>query len=185
VTIGLAAGALAGASESAVVVLATNGDSAAYGELVRRRQDAVRNLLRRLSRNAALADDLAQQTFIQGWKSISTLKSSAAFGAWLRKLTVNVWLQNIRSSGKQELPLDENALPVQASPTTINERMDLDAALATLQPESRLCVVLAYSEGMSHAEISSGLGLPLGTVKSHISRGSQRLRELLKIYGDP
>lgn len=182
-TTALAAGALAGASESAVVALATNGDPTAYGELVRRRQDAVRNLLRRLSRNAALADDLAQQTFIQGWKSISSLKSSAAFGAWLRKLAVNVWLQHIRSA-KQELPLDENTMPAQASSPTINARMDLDAALATLQPETRLCVVLAYSEGMSHGEISSGLGLPLGTVKSHIARGALRLRELLKVYGD-
>jgi RNA polymerase sigma factor (sigma-70 family) len=102
----------------------------------------------------------------------------------LRKLTVNIWLQHIRSA-KQEFPLDENELPARASSPAINERMDLDAALATLQPETRVCVVLAYSEGMSHAEISGGLGLPLGTVKSHISRGSLRLRELLKIYGDP
>jgi RNA polymerase sigma factor (sigma-70 family) len=167
-----------------VVALAIQGDTAAYGELVRRRQDTLRNLLRRLSRNAALADDLAQQAFIQGWKSISSLKSSAAFGAWLRKLAVNIWLQHIRSA-KHDLPLDENTLPAQASSPTLNERMDLDAALATLQPETRLCVVLAYSEGMSHAEISSGLSLPLGTVKSHISRGSLRLRELLKVYGDP
>jgi RNA polymerase sigma factor (sigma-70 family) len=180
----LAAGALAAASESTVVALAINGDHAAYGELVRRRQDTLRNLLRRLSRNAALADDLAQQTFIRGWQSISGLKSSAAFGAWLRKLAVNNWLQHLRAS-KQELPLDEATLQAQAGTPATTQRMDLDAALAMLAPETRLCVVLAYSEGMSHAEISSAAGLALGTVKSHISRGSARLRELLKAYGDP
>lgn len=180
----LAAGALAGASESTVAALAINGDHAAYGELVRRRQDTVRNLLRRLSRNAALADDLAQQTFIRGWKSISSLKSSAAFGAWLRKLAVNIWLQHLRSS-KIEVPLEEDARSTQGAAPATAQRMDLDAALGTLAPETRLCVVLAYSEGMSHAEISAGTAIPIGTVKSHISRGSARLREFLKAYGDP
>ena len=64
------------------------------------------------------------------------------------------------------------------------ERVDLDAALATLQPEVRLCVVLAYSEGLSHPEIASFTGLPLGTVKTHISRGAARLREVLSDYGE-
>jgi RNA polymerase sigma factor (sigma-70 family) len=184
VTIKLAAEALAGASESTVVALAINGDTAAYGELVRRRQDMIRNLLRRLARNPALADDLAQQTFIRGWKSISGLNSSAAFGAWLRKLAVNMWLQHLRGS-KSELPLDEDALAAQAAMPATTTRMDLDAALATLPPEPRLCVVLAYSEGMSHAEISAATRMPLGTVKSHIARGCARLRETLKAYGDP
>lgn len=183
-TIKLAAEALAGASESTVVALAINGDTAAYGELVRRRQDMIRNLLRRLARNSALADDLAQQTFIRGWKSIGGLKSSAAFGAWLRKLAVNMWLQHLRGS-KPELSLDEDMLAAQAATPATTMRMDLDAALATLPPEPRLCVVLAYSEGMSHAEISAATSMPLGTVKSHIARSSARLRETLEGYGDP
>ena len=62
------------------------------------------------------------------------------------------------------------------------ERLDLDAALATLPPHVRLCVVLAYEEGLSHQEIAANTGLPLGTVKSHISRGAARLREVLVEY---
>jgi RNA polymerase sigma-70 factor (ECF subfamily) len=62
--------------------------------------------------------------------------------------------------------------------------LDLDAALAMLPPDARLCVVLAYSEGMSHAEISGSTGMPLGTVKSHVTRGAARLRELLHAYGE-
>ena len=62
--------------------------------------------------------------------------------------------------------------------------MDLDAALAALPPDVRLCVVLAYSEGMSHAEISESKALALGTVKSDVARGAARLRESVLDYGD-
>ena len=166
----------------AVVALAMNGDDAAFGELVRRRQSATRQLLRRLTRDPALSDDVAQLSFLQAWKSIRGLQSPAAFGAWLRKLTVNCWLQQARLK-KREVELDEELLDVPAAATTA-ERLDLDAALARLPPAARLCVVLAYSEGMSHAEISDATAIPLGTVKSHVNRGAARLRELLQAYGD-
>ena len=65
---------------------------------------------------------------------------------------------------------------------TTAERLDLDGALALLPPEARLCVVLAYNDGLSHPEIAALTGLPLGTVKSHIARGAARLRETLVAY---
>jgi RNA polymerase sigma-70 factor, ECF subfamily len=182
-------GKLGAAGEAAVVALAMNGDDAAFGELVRRRQDAIRHLLRRLTRDAALADDLAQQSFVQAWKSIRGLKSPAAFGAWLRKLAVNCWLQHARVK-RLELALGEEALldtPAAegaAGAAAVTERLDLDAALSALPPAARVCVVLAYSEGMSHSEIVEATAIPLGTVKSHITRGAARLRELLQAYGD-
>jgi len=179
------------ASEAAVVALAMSGDDAAFGELVRRRQDVIRNLLRRLCRDAALADDLSQQAFLLAWKSIRTLKSPAAFGAWLRKLAVNCWLQQLRTRKPEvalsDASLEREVLPeadVGAEASAVTERLDLDAALAKLPPVARLCVVLAYSEGMSHAEICDSTSLPLGTVKSHIARGAARLRDLLRAYGD-
>jgi DNA-directed RNA polymerase specialized sigma24 family protein len=85
----LSSDALAAADEHAVVRLAMTGDSAAFGELVRRRQSAIRNLFRRLTRDTALADDLGQQTFVQAWKTIPMLRSPAAFGGWLRKLAAS------------------------------------------------------------------------------------------------
>jgi RNA polymerase sigma-70 factor, ECF subfamily len=174
--------ALGEASEAAVVALAMSGDGAAFGELVRRRQGAIRNLFRRLCRDAALADDLSQQAFVQAWKSIHSLKSPAAFGGWLRKLAVNCWLQQARAR-RDEAALDEETLAEGGAVSAVSVRLDLDAALARLPPDARLCVVLAYSEGMSHAEISDGTSIPLGTVKSHIARGAARLRELLQGYG--
>jgi RNA polymerase sigma factor (sigma-70 family) len=180
VTPALPAGALAAANEISVVLLAMSGDDAAYGELVRRRQDAIRNLLRRLTREPSLADDLAQQTFVHGWQSIRTLKSPGAFAGWLRTIAVNFWLQHVRK-GKREVALDED---LRAEHPSLSRQLDLDAALARLPYDVRLCIVLAYNEGMSHGEISQTTTIPLGTVKSHITRGSARLRELLHAYGD-
>ena len=71
-------------------------------------------------------------------------------------------------------------MPGRAAAT--DEQLDLDRALAQLAPDERLCIVLAYSEGMSHGEISALTALPLGTVKSHIRRGGERLRALLDAY---
>lgn len=176
-------GALSVADEVTVVALAIAGDDAAYGELVRRRQSQIRNLLRRLCRDPALADDLSQQTFLGAWRNLSSLRSPGAFGGWLRKLAVNVWLQHARRrSTRLETPIDA-LVQDKASESTVSEQLDLDRALELLPEEARLCIVLAYSERMSHREITEATGLPLGTVKSHIARGAARLREILHSYG--
>jgi RNA polymerase sigma-70 factor (ECF subfamily) len=167
-----------------VVAGAIAGDDVAYGELVRRRQGPVRQLFRRLCRDPALADDLSQQTFLQAWRHIDTLKSPAAFGGWLRRLAVNVWLQRTRAQRPRETTEDfEEVCEELAQPAAmLNEQLDLDGALATLPPAVRLCLTLAYAERMSHREICEATQLPLGTVKSHITRGAARLRELLGAY---
>lgn len=170
------------AAEAAVVALAKLGDRPAFEELVRRRQSAVRNMLRRLSRDHALADDLSQQAFIQAWRMLSSLESPGAFGGWLRQIAVNTWLQYLRSR-KQMDSIDDADLPVKSINESHGERLDLDCALMQLPPVVRLCIVLSHAEGMSHGEIVSAIGLPLGTVKSHITRGTARLRELLQAYG--
>jgi RNA polymerase sigma-70 factor (ECF subfamily) len=177
----LSSEALAAADEHAVVRLAMTGDAAAFGELVRRRQSAIRNLFRRLTRDTALADDLGQQTFVQAWKAIPTLRSPAAFGGWLRKLAISCWLTHARRP-LREMALEDDIEP-EAAEANVTEQLDLDAALARLPNAVRLCIVLGYREGMSHGEISQSTGIPLGSVKSHIARGATRLRELLKGYG--
>jgi RNA polymerase sigma factor (sigma-70 family) len=189
VTVGLSRAALGAAAEATLAALAIAGDDAAYGELVRRRQSQIRNLLRRLCRNAVLADDLAQQAFLQAWHRLRTLQSPAAFGAWLRKLAVNTWLQHVRARG-DEAPVPARAEGSQrgnepAQEPMVAERLDLDRALSQLAPDVRLCIVLAHGERMSHREIAEATDLPLGTVKSHITRGSARLRQLLHAYETP
>lgn len=170
------------AAEAAVVALAKLGDNPAFEELVRRRQSVIRNLLRRLCRDHALADDLSQQTFIQAWKTLPSLQSPAAFGGWLRQIAVNSWLQYVR--GRKEMEsVDDDNIPIQSVIESHGEKIDLDYALTQLSPAVRVCIVLSHAEGMSHSEVAGATKLPLGTVKSHITRGTVRLRELLQAYG--
>lgn len=173
--------ALAAANEDTVVRLAMTGDAAAFSELVRRRQSAIRNLFRRVARDAALADDLGQQTFIRAWKAMPTLRSPEAFRGWLRKLAISCWLTHARRP-LREIAL-EDAIEPEAAGASIAVQLDLDTALARLPNDVRLCIVLGYHEGMSHGEISRCTGIPLGSVKSHIARGAMRLRETLQGYG--
>lgn len=167
--------------EALVVGLARTGDEKAFAELVQRRQAWIRNLMRRCCGDADLADDLAQQVFLQAWRDIRHLRQPRSFGAWLKRLAINVWRQHARKFD----PL-EDAQPNRDDHSSHREStalsMDLDRALATLSSSVRLCVVLAYHEGMTHEEIAALTELPLGTVKSHIRRGSQRLSELLSAY---
>jgi RNA polymerase sigma factor (sigma-70 family) len=171
-------GELASAAEAYVVQLARLGDSSAFAELVSRRQSWIRNLLRRLSRDPTLADDLSQEAFLQAWKQLNKLEHAAAFGGWLRQIAVNTWLQHVRKS-ESFSELQENDA---ADSSNITAQIDLDTALATLPAPVRLCIVLNYHENLSHAEIAAFTRLPIGTVKSHIARGATRLRELLSDY---
>lgn len=174
------------AAEGVVVALAMGGDRNAFSELVWRRQSWLRNLLRRLCRDPALADDLAQKVFLKAWRSLPQLKAPGAFGGWLRRLALNTWLAEVRASGPAESAYDPQELRVPAVLVpAASEQLDLDRALAKLTHAERLCVVLAYHEEMSHAEISAATALPLGTVKSHVRRGAQRLRVLLRAYQSP
>lgn len=180
--------ALAGAAEATVVALAVSGDHQAFAELVRRRQGMVRGLMRRLCRDHASAEDLAQQAFVQAWRQLGRLRSSGAFGSWLRAIAVNVWLQEARraparlESPEADLPEPEPEGPQPADLAAA--RLDLSRALLRLKAPERVCVVLAYAEGLSHSEIAEATGWPLGTVKSNVTRGAERLRAWLSPQGD-
>ena len=169
--------------EAMIVSFARTGDRSAFAELVRRRQFSIRNLMRRCCGDVTLADDLAQQVFLQVWLKIHTLKQASAFGAWLKRLAVSVWLQHQRKNDALH-QADELAEAELAQHASTSMEMDLDRALATLTTPVRSCVVLSYHEGMSHPEIADLMELPLGTVKSHINRGTQRLRQILSAYRD-
>ena len=176
------------ASEVVVVVRAMTGDDDAFGELVLRRQKRVRDLMRRLCGDHALADDLAQQAFVQAWRRLHDLRDPGAFGGWLKRVAVNVWLAEARRAA---LPFDDDeeafaGIPDPApSPERAAGRIDLERALAGLRPAERVCVVLAHGEGMTHAEIAETAGLPLGTVKSHVLRGTEKLKQILaRMNGD-
>lgn len=169
--------------EPMIVGLARSGDRNAFAELVRRRQSSVRNLMRRCCGDVTLADDLAQQAFVQAWKKIRGLKKAEAIGAWLKQVAISIWLQHLRKKDalRHAGELDETET-AHAAEDGVGMDLDLDHALSTLPEHVRCCIVLSYKEGMTHAEIAQWMDMPLGTVKSHITRGTEKLREILSPY---
>lgn len=172
----------ASASDAVLVLLARARDQKAFAVLVERHQQWLRNLLRRLSHDRALADDLAQQVLLRAWDALPGLQAGQALPAWLKTIAVRTWLTHLRRKDPL-FRLDRDApVPEEAVESTSAVTLDLNRALAQLSEAVRLCVVLAYHEGMSHAAIADISGLPLGTVKSHINRGSVLLRAYLAAY---
>lgn len=170
----------AGSPEHLVVGLARTGDRDAFAELVSRRRVQIWNLMRRCSGDVNLASDLSQQVFLQAWRSLPQLRRSGRFGPWLKRIAISTWLQYAR---KNDPVRNAGELPeIRAADAKTGIAMDLDRALAALKPDARLCIVLAYHEGMTHDEIAVQTGFPIGTVKSHIRRGTQRLRQQLAVY---
>jgi RNA polymerase sigma-70 factor (ECF subfamily) len=175
---------LAKSPESVLVGLSRTGSRDAFAEIVRRRQDWIRNLMRRCCRDAALADDLSQQVFMQAWRSIHQLHDAGRLAPWLKRMAINMWLQHKRR-GDPLRDADEHGESDSSQQPTTGIALDLDRALATLPEDVRQCVVLAYHERMTHSEIAEFTGIPLGTIKSHIRRGSQKLQEQLAAYIEP
>lgn len=177
----LTAAELGAAAEPVIIALACASDARAFAELVRRRHARVRKFMYHLCRRPALGDDLAQQVFITVWQSLPQLRAAAAFDGWLRRIMVTTWLEETRKR-RIEFTTAVDLEVAAAQDDATAERLDLDAALARLSADARLCVVLAYNDGLSHGEIATLTGWPLGTVKSHVARGAARLRELLAAY---
>lgn len=168
------------AAEVLVVRLAALGDEAAFAELVRRHQTRARGLMRYLCGDSALADDLAQQAFLRAWQDLAGLRDPKRFAPWFRQLSVNVWRKHLR---RHDPLRGAEAVATERSQTTTPDLgLDLDRALARLEPDPRLCVVLSLGEGMSHGEIAAATELPVGTVKSHLRRSLKRLQAHLDAY---
>ena len=173
---------LAEATEAALIIAAQAKDQAAFGELVKRRQGWARALLRRMCQNHAEADDLAQEAFIKAWDRLRDLETPAVFPGWFRRIAVTTFLMAKR---RQKAVFEEitDASPLASEDSTpeaaAGAKLDLEKALARLSDAERLCVTLNHGEGLSHSEIVEITGLPLGTVKSHVLRGTDKLRRLL------
>lgn len=158
------------------------GDPAHYDKLLRRYQSDVRNWLRHLTGDFARADDLAQETFIQAWQRLHTIRDAGKFKAWAMKIAYNLFLQERRRHGREAEKAQALGRELLASGNHVAERRDpgvadLPRMLAALTDEERTATVLNYAFGMSHREISELTAWPLGTVKSHIRRATARLRE--------
>ncbi|MGB8370131.1 MAG: RNA polymerase sigma factor [Limisphaerales bacterium] len=161
----------------------SRGDQNAFGELVRRHQSPVRAFLARMTQgDTHLADDLAQETFLKAWQKLYTYRGSARFSTWLFGIAVNEFRMTCRR--RKELALEEvdeapMALEEPAAARDRHLRLDLTEALKLLNSNERAAVVLCCQNGLSHEEAAQVLDCPLGTVKTNILRGKEKLRRRL------
>jgi RNA polymerase sigma-70 factor (ECF subfamily) len=160
-------------------------DQHAFGELVRRHQSTVRGLLRQLTRtDIALADDLAQETFIRAYRNIRSFRGEARFSTWLYRIAYNCFRENARKR-KEVVGVDEELLQTEHDPRTVDPglRHDLMHALNLLPLNERTAIVLCCQNGLSHDEAARVLDIPLGTVKTNVLRGREKLKRALAAWG--
>jgi RNA polymerase sigma-70 factor (ECF subfamily) len=175
-------------SDMELARLADHEDRGAAGELVRRSAPVITDLLRRMGAPDAVADDITQDALVTALRSVASYRGEAAFSTWAMKIAARLYIKRRRREARTELMAD----PVGADIGGVSEevdsitRLDLDRALQRLSSPERLCVSLCHGAGLKHDEIALALRVPLGTVKSHVTRGLKKLRILMTEPGsDP
>jgi RNA polymerase sigma-70 factor (ECF subfamily) len=163
-------------------------DRHAFSELVRRHQSAVRTTLRRLAGgNAALADDLAQETFMLAYRNLRSFRQEAKFSTWLYRIAYNAFLADARRIRERALPEDvdpddfaaDAQDPIASVARQVSLKIDLDRAMAVLSDAERAAIVQCYHNDLTHEEAAYVLDCPVGTVKTHVLRAKQKLKAAL------
>jgi RNA polymerase sigma factor (sigma-70 family) len=163
---------------------------------VRRHQSSVRACLRRLTTgNHALADDLAQETFILAWRNLKAFRQEARFSTWLYRIATNCWLAHSRKRkeellGDREESVAENSDEAADAADAGNDevsraaalKLDLTRAMRLLTDAERAAIVQCYDNDLSHEEAAYVLGCPVGTVKTHIHRAKQKLKAAMSAW---
>jgi RNA polymerase sigma factor (sigma-70 family) len=167
--------AVAGLHDVELAGLAAAGDRAAFGELVRRHSSAVRGLLRRMGAQPSTADDIAQDAFLTAFERVSEFRGEGTFAAWVKRIAARLYVRKWRKDSRMTEEVEQDDEGHGGEVSTV-DRIDLDEAMKSLSDQERLCVSLCYGAGLSHAEAAETIGAPLGTVKSHVKRGLDKLR---------
>ncbi len=180
--------------EAQLISDSQRGDVRAFNLLVERYQVRVYNLCYRMLNDPEAAADVTQDAFLSAYRNIKRYRGGS-FAAWLLRIATNACYDQLRTrqrrptSSIDALLDDEEHAPRQfedqgESPDERSLRNELageiQRALAELEPDQRIAVVLSDIQGLSYDEISSATGWPLGTVKSRLSRGRAQLRSVLR-----
>jgi len=159
------------------------GSDQAFARLVDAHGQSVRNFLQRICPNTDEADDLAQDTFLAAWTMLRGLRDPTRFHSWIMGIAWRKAKGRTRSMARTRAretawQIDGETGPAQIDP---DKSLALRQAMAELNPEPRAVVALCLGAGMSHSEAAKALSLPLGTVKSHVTRSRARLAAILGV----
>jgi RNA polymerase sigma-70 factor (ECF subfamily) len=171
---------LAAASDHELALAAAAGDRRALEVLLERHVDYVHAVCRRVLGHPEDALDAAQEAMIAVARRIGSFDGRAQFTTWLYRVATNAALDEARRRKRRPSPTDDGVLdgPSAAAPDrVVAARLDVDAALARLPEDFRTAVVLRDLLDLDYAEIAEVLDIPIGTVRSRISRGRRLLAE--------
>lgn len=171
--------------EQALVDRCRSGDDSAFAELVDRYKDLVYGLIYRMIADRGAVDDLAQEVFLKVHRGLPYFRGEARLSTWIFRIVQNVCAQS-RSSRKPEVPLETDGPPrpelgvEDAAFRDVELRDRLQKAMEQLPPNYRMLVAAHYLSGVQYEALAEALGIPLGTVKTHLYRAKRQLRELLE-----
>lgn len=184
---------LSGATDEVLALqAATLSDDAAYETLVRRHARRTLSMLRRFTRDPALAEELCQETFLRAWQKLPSFQGQGSFGGWLAAVAYNVFLQHRRRHAARDRITDSLDGPDagagladrQSSNGADTGAAELDRLLAVVSEDERVVLTLSYGAGLSATEIGAMLGVAPGTVKSQIHRAKDKIRRAFDIEAE-
>jgi RNA polymerase sigma-70 factor, ECF subfamily len=160
------------------------GEPRAFEELYRQLVRGIYALALRLTCQPAEAEELTQEVFARAWEARQSFSSHAHFKNWLRRVSVNEWINRLRRHRHVALDDEEGAGAQTAArlaspPGSPGLRLDLERALALMSPRLRAVLLLFDLYGLEHAEIGELLGMTVGASKVQLHRARRRLRELM------
>lgn len=151
-------------------------DHRAFKKLVERYQSDIRGLFLRLTHgNKGIVDDLAQESFIRVYKYLSGYTAKANFKTWIFRIAYNVFYEYHKKNTIVQVDIDSMEV-INQEHSNSNSAIDFQEALKVLNQNERIAIVLHYEKGFSHREISNITKQPLGTVKTNILRGKEKLK---------
>lgn len=163
---------------------AARGDMLAFEALYRRHAGRVLAVCLRLTGERGRAEEAVQDVFVRVWERLTSFRGESAFSSWLHRLAINTVLQAMRSDRRRVARVapgeDQELEGAAAAPAPVEERIDLEQALARLPEQARTVVVLHDIEGFTHEEIAAMTGVAAGTVRSQLSRARRILLQWLE-----
>ena len=173
-------------SEAELVMRAQQGDRNAFSELICLHAQGVTNLIYRMCGDGQVAEDAAQETFIQAWLHFSSYRPHTSLRSWLYRIAVNAAIDILRKDKRilpgtlEDMQLQDPRPGPEAIVTQGERAVIVQKAVLALPDASRAVLVLREYEGMSYHEIADALGIPLGTVMSRLNYARKLLKEMLE-----